>query len=323
MLAQDWVDYSVIATGGGYKLERWGTVTLLRPDPQIIWPSKTDLAAYPKLDAHYVRDSSGGGKWNVLRQMPEQWQVSWRATRSNFACLQEQNCDAVQMYQPTPLAPRVNTLELKFWVKPMGFKHTGVFPEQAANWARCTELIIGARRALPEMVKVLNLFAYTGGATAACAAAGAKVTHVDAAANMVERAKANCALNKLPLDSVRYIVDDCLKFVKREQKRGKTYDAVIMDPPSYGRGPNGELWKLEDKLFELCGEVRKVLSDKPLFFLISSYTTGLAPTVLSNVLELTMDGVKGSVEADELCLPTEEKGIILPCGASGMWKSNE
>ncbi|MCL2370739.1 MAG: class I SAM-dependent methyltransferase [Firmicutes bacterium] len=290
-------DYSIIATGDGYKLERWGEVTLLRPDPQVIWTGKTDLAKYPRLDAHYVKEG-GGGKWRIINKIPEQWTVSFG--------------------------------NLKFWVKPMGFKHTGLFPEQAVNWEKIRKIVGAGVPDRPNVdrqadgdqsqIKVLNLFAYTGGATIAAAAVGAKVTHVDSATNMVERAKQNATLNKLPPDSIRYIVDDCLKFVKREQKRGKKYDAVIMDPPSYGRGPNGELWKLEDNLFALCTEVSKVLEDKPLFFLINSYTTGLQPTVLSNILRLIM-GDRGKVEAYELNMATEEKRIVLPCGASGIWTS--
>ena len=277
--------YSIIATGDGYKLERWGDVMLLRPDPQIIWPSLFDLSKHPKLDAHYIKEG-GGGKWRMIDKLPEKWTVAFG--------------------------------DLKFWVKLTGFKHTGLFPEQTQNWDRIRRVIKETDR---RDIKVLNLFAYTGGATVAAAMSGAKVTHVDAAANMVERAKQNAELNKLSGDSVRYIIDDCLKFVKREQKRGKKYDAVIMDPPSYGRGPNGELWKLEDNLFDLCKEVRQVLEDKPLFFLINSYTTGLQPTVLSNILRLIMQGHKGTVDSYELTLPTEEDGIILPCGASGIWSS--
>jgi len=276
-------DYSIIATGDGYKLERWGDITLLRPDPQVIWPSRSDLSKHPKLDAHYIKEG-GGGKWRIINNLPEKWTVAFD--------------------------------DLKFWVRPMGFKHTGLFPEQAVNWNKIRVIASQAKQS-----RILNLFAYTGGATIASAMAGAKVTHVDSATNMVERAKQNAGLNNLPADSIRYIVDDCLKFVKREQKRGKKYDAVIMDPPSYGRGPNGELWKLEDNLFALCQEVKKVLEDKPLFFLINSYTTGLQLTVLSNILRLIMQGHKGTVDSYELTLPTEEEGIMLPCGASALWSS--
>jgi len=277
-------DYFILATGDGYKLERWGEAILLRPDPQVIWPSRIDLSKHHGLNAHYIKEG-GGGKWRIIKELPEKWMVAFG--------------------------------DLKFWVKPMGFKHTGLFPEQAVNWDRIRKIIAETGG---KDIKVLNLFAYTGGATIAAALAGAKVTHVDAAANMIERAKQNAELNKLSADSIRYIADDCLKFVKREQKRGKKYDAVIMDPPSYGRGPNGEIWKLEDNLFNLCNELKKVLEDKPLFFLINSYTTGLQPTVLRNILRLIM-GSKGEVDSYELTLPTEEEGIVLPCGASGIWQN--
>lgn len=277
----EWKDYEIIATGGGEKLERWGSVYLLRPDPQIIWPAKFDLAKYPKLNARYTRSSEGGGAWETVRPFPKSWEVGWR--------------------------------NLKFKVMPMGFKHTGLFPEQAANWAKMIELISGAKRE----INVLNLFAYTGGATVACASAGAAVCHVDSAKNMVERAGENAELSGVN-KNIRYIVDDCGKFVNREIKRGKRYDAVIMDPPSYGRGPGGELWKIEDNLFDLVRLTAGVLTDKPLFFLINSYTTGLQPAVLKNILELNLGGRGGQASAYEVCLPTNE-GIVLPCGASGLY----
>ena len=280
--ADGWRDYRVIATGDGYKLEDWKGVLLLRPDPQVIWPSGRDLDGFPGLNAKYVRSETGGGRWNVLKKMPEEWTVSYR--------------------------------DLKFLVKPMGFKHTGLFPEQAVNGDKMRALIEGAGRE----ISVLNLFAYTGGATVACAAAGASVCHVDAARNMVERAGENMRLSGLEDRPVRYIVDDCKKFVRREIRRGRKYDAVVMDPPSYGRGPNGEMWKLENELFPLVTLCAEVLSDQPLFFLINSYTTGLQPQVLRNILALALKGRGGRAEAYEVGLPTEE-GIVLPCGCSGLW----
>lgn len=280
--ADGWRDYRVIATGDGYKLEDWKGVLLLRPDPQVIWPSGRDLDGFPGLNAKYVRSETGGGRWNVLKKMPEEWTVSYR--------------------------------DLKFLVRPMGFKHTGLFPEQAVNWDKMRALIEGAGRE----ISVLNLFAYTGGATVACAAAGAIVCHVDAARNMVERAGENMRLSGLEDRPVRYIVDDCKKFVRREIRRGRKYDAVVMDPPSYGRGPNGEMWKLENELFPLVTLCAEVLSDQPVFFLINSYTTGLQPQVLKNILALALKGRDGRAEAYEVGLPTEE-GIVLPCGCSGLW----
>ncbi|MBO6264100.1 MAG: class I SAM-dependent methyltransferase [Clostridia bacterium] len=281
-VADKWKDYSVIATGDGYKLERWGEVVLLRPDPQVIWKAQTDMSAYKSLNAKYLRSESGGGEWQYLKKMPSDWVISYG--------------------------------ELKFKVKPMGFKHTGLFPEQAVNWDRMISLIKNADRP----INVLNLFAYTGGATVACLSAGASVCHVDASKGMVERAGENVRLSGLGDRSVRFIVDDCKKFVLREIRRGRKYDAVIMDPPSYGRGPNGEMWKIESELYPLVELCSEVLSDDPLFFLINSYTTGLQPTVLSNILKLTLKKYKGSVDAYEVGLPTEE-GIILPCGAGGIF----
>ena len=281
-LADKWTDYSVIATGDGYKLERWGEVILLRPDPQVIWRSSVDMENYPGLCARYVRSESGGGAWRYFKEMPSEWIVGYG--------------------------------DLKFLVKPMGFKHTGLFPEQAANWEIMSGLIKKANR----LISVLNLFAYTGGATVACLSAGASVCHVDAAKGMVERAGENVRLSGLKDKPVRFIVDDCIKFVRREIRRGHKYDAIIMDPPSYGRGPNGEMWKIENDLFDfvtLCGQV---LSEDPLFFLINSYTTGLQPAVLKNIITLALKGRKGRVEAYEVGLPTEE-GIALPCGAGGMF----
>lgn len=280
-IANDWKDYNVIATGDGEKLEKWGDYILLRPDPQVIWHAKSDLSKYPGLDGHYLRSSSGGGNWQFFKNVPERWSINWRG--------------------------------LKFIIKPMGFKHTGLFPEQAVNWNDIMKAIKEANRP----IKVLNLFAYTGGASVACASAGAQVTHVDASKGMVERAKENAILNGIT--NIRYIVDDCKKFIEREIRRGNFYDAIIMDPPSYGRGTNGEMWKLEDNLFDFVMLTKKVLSPNPLFVLISSYTTGLQASVLANILTLVFGG--GGIDADEIGLPTDET-IVLPCGARGLklWK---
>ena len=281
-----WKDFEVIDTGDGYKLERWGKVVLLRPDPQVIWKAEKDLDKYPGLNAKYVRSETGGGKWLFKSKMPEQWTINYK--------------------------------ELKFSIKPMGFKHTGLFPEQAVNWEIMQDLIKKANRP----IKVLNLFAYTGGATVACLSAGAEVCHVDAAKGMVERAGENVRLSGLKDAKVRYIIDDCKKFVEREIRRGKKYDAIIMDPPSYGRGANGEVWKLETELFSFVSLCTKVLSDNPLFVLINSYTTGLQPQVLKNVLSLTVKNVYGGkVDAYEVGLNTNREGVILPCGNSGIWLS--
>lgn len=280
----EWKDYQIIATGDGEKLERWKDVVLLRPDPQVIWHAQTPLASIAKPDARYVRSSSGGGHWEFDRQLSESWVVGWR--------------------------------DLRFNVRPMNFKHTGLFPEQAANWATMIELIKNAHRP----ISVLNLFAYTGGATVACLSAGASVCHVDAAKGMVELAKENVALSGLADKSVRYIVDDCRKFVKREIRRGNRYDAIILDPPSFGRGSGGEEWKLERDVFDFLSLCAEVLSENPLFVLLNSYTTGLQPAVLYNLLSLTMP--RGSVGAYEVCLPTDE-GTVLPCGASGLWTKGE
>ena len=280
MRAAEWKDYTVIATGDGYKLERWADVVLLRPDPQVIWKSQTDMNSYKGLAAKYIRSETGGGKWLIKGKMPAEWTVSYK--------------------------------DLKFKIKPMGFKHTGLFPEQAVNWDMMTELIKNADRE----INVLNLFAYTGGATVACANAGASVCHVDSAKGMVERAGENVRLTGIKDPKVRYIIDDCKKFVEREIRRGRKYDAIIMDPPSYGRGPNGEMWKLEAELYPLVKLCTEVLSDNPLFFLINSYTTGLQPQVIKNILKLILP--EGKIDADEIGVETDE-GIVLPCGCSGFW----
>lgn len=279
-LADQWKDYAVIDCGDGEKYERWGNVHLLRPDPQAIWP----IANVDKIDAHYLRSSTGGGSWEVYSSLRESWTISFN--------------------------------ELSFIVRPTGFKHTGLFPEQAVNWLWMQERIKAAQKP----VRVLNLFAYTGGATMACLSAGAEVVHVDAAKGMVAWAKDNATSSGLQDAPVRYIVDDVLKFVQREHRRGRQYDAIIMDPPSYGRGPNGEMWKIEQSLFPLVESCMNILSDEPVFFLINAYTTGLAASVLGNVLKLSLQSkYSGHVEADEVGLPVENRGLVLPCGNSGRW----
>lgn len=284
-VADKWKDYKIIATGDGMKLERWGDVVLLRPDPQVIWRPSRDLYACKDISAVYRRSAKGGGGWEYRRPIPDEWTVSYG--------------------------------DLNFIVKPMGFKHTGLFPEQAANWDSMRALIEGRRAENPgSPVKVLNLFAYTGGASVACAKSGAQVTHVDAAKGMVERAGRNARLSGIE-SGIRYIIDDCFKFVKKEIRRGNRYDAVIMDPPSYGRGPNGEMWKIEDDIFDFVTTCAQVLCEKPLFFLINSYTTGLQPTVIKNILTLALKDFKAETFSYELGLPTDE-GICLPCGASGL-----
>ena len=283
-VANNWKDYQIIATGSGYKLEDWKGVKLLRPDPQVIWQTDVDMDNYPHLNAKYTRSESGGGKWKVKKPYPEEWTINYG--------------------------------ELKFLIKPMGFKHTGLFPEQAVNWDIMSDLIKNAGRP----INVLNLFAYTGGATVALLKAGASVCHVDASKGMVERAGENCRLSNVGDGKVRFIIDDCLKFVQREIRRGKKYDAILMDPPSYGRGPNGEMWKIENELCNLVQTCKQVLSDNPLFFLINSYTTGLQPQVINNIITLALKDLGGEVESYEVGLPTKE-GIILPCGCSGLWKN--
>lgn len=284
-IADDWKDYKIIATSDGMKLENWKGVILLRPDPQVIWGGQ-DLYSYAGINAVYHRSEKGGGAWEKRISFPAEWTISYR--------------------------------DLTFKIKPMGFKHTGLFPEQAVNWNELKRLICAAQSQNPDKeIKVLNLFAYTGAASVACAKAGAKVTHVDAAKGMVERAGENARLSGVE-SGIRYIVDDCMKFVSREIRRGNKYDGIIMDPPSYGRGPGGEMWKIERDLFGFVKACAQILSDKPLFFLINSYTTGLQPAVLKNILTLALKDFNGSTEAYEVGLATEE-GIPLPCGASGLF----
>lgn len=284
--AQDWKDYEVIDTGGGEKLERWGDIILRRPDPQIIWPLKKETGAWRDVHGHYHRSSSGGGSWDMKKPIPDRWTISYD--------------------------------QLKFYIKPTSFKHTGLFPEQAANWRWMMDKIQNAGRP----ISVLNLFAYTGGATVASAYAGASVVHVDAAKGMVQWAKENIQLSGLADRPVRFITDDVFKFVQREKRRGNRYDAIIMDPPSYGRGPNGETWKLEQNLYPFLESCTEILSDNPLFMLINSYTTGISPTVLSNMLNMTMtDKYGGKISAGEIGLPITKSGMTLPCGILGRWES--
>jgi 23S rRNA (cytosine1962-C5)-methyltransferase len=283
-LADSWVDYEVLDTGDGEKLERWGEIILRRPDPQTIWP-KAKEGLWRKAQAHYHRSDRGGGEWEFLEKLPEKWTVSHG--------------------------------NLQFYVRPTGFKHTGLFPEQAANW----DWAMAKIRAAGRPIRVLNLFGYTGAATVACAKAGAEVCHVDAAKGMVTWGKENAALSGLAEAPIRWIVDDCAKFVEREIRRGKRYDAIIMDPPSYGRGPGGEIWKLETNLWPFVSLCAGVLSEDPLFVIINSYTTGLAASVLSYVSEsIFTRRFGGRSDSQELGLPVSGNGLILPCGATCRWE---
>ena len=282
-LADNWKDYEVIDCAKGEKLERWGDYILVRPDPQVIWDTPRKEKGWHKMNAHYHRSKKGGGEWEFF-DLPQQWSIHYRS--------------------------------LTFQLKPFSFKHTGLFPEQAANWDWFSELIKKAGRP----VKVLNLFAYTGGATIAAAAAGASVTHVDASKGMVTWAKENAASSGLADAPIRWIVDDCVKFVEREIRRGNHYDAIIMDPPSYGRGPKGEIWKIEESIHPLVKLCAQLLVDRPLFFLINSYTTGLQPAVLSYLIGTELKRFPGKVTADEIGLPVSSNGLTLPCGASGRFE---
>lgn len=284
--AQNWKDYEVIDTSKGEKLERWGNYILLRPDPQVIWNTPQKAKEWKKLNGHYHRSSKGGGEWEFF-DLPTEWSIHYQ--------------------------------DLTFRLKPFSFKHTGLFPEQAVNWDWFREIIQKSGR----LVKVLNLFAYTGGATLAAAKAGASVTHVDASKGMVTWAKENAASSGLADAPIRYLVDDCVKFVEREIRRGNTYDGIIMDPPSYGRGPKGEIWKIEDSIYPFIELASQLLSKEPLFFLINSYTTGLQPAVLSYLLNSVITPKHGGqVCSSEIGLPVRESGFILPCGASGRWVNN-
>ncbi|PYE51249.1 class I SAM-dependent methyltransferase [Paenibacillus barcinonensis] len=285
-VAKNWKDYEVIDTGGGEKLERWGDVILRRPDPQIIWPLENETHEWRQAHGHYHRSSSGGGSWDMKKPIPERWTIGYE--------------------------------NLKFHIKPTSFKHTGLFPEQAANWSWMMDKISNAGRP----ISVLNLFAYTGGATVAAAYAGASVVHCDAAKGMVQWAKENVQLSGLADRPVRFITDDVFKFVQREQRRGNKYDAIIMDPPSYGRGPNGETWKLEENLYPFLKSCMTILSDNPLFMLVNSYTTGISSTVLRNMLTMTMSAkYGGQITAGEIGLPITRSGLDLPCGILGRWES--
>ncbi|MCD1260311.1 class I SAM-dependent methyltransferase [Paenibacillus athensensis] len=286
-MTNDWTEYELLDTGDGEKLERWGDYVLRRPDPQIIWPLAGETGAWKKADAHYHRASSGGGQWEYKTELPERWTISFDK-------------------------------KLSFHIKPTGFKHTGLFPEQAVNWQWMIERIQNAGRP----IKVLNLFAYTGGASVACAYAGAEVCHVDASKGVVHWAKENLHLSGLGSRPVRFITDDVFKFVQREQRRGSKYDAIIMDPPSYGRGPNGETWKLETDLFPFIQSCMSILTDKPLFLLINSYTTGISSTVLHNILTMAMKKTYGGeITSGEIGLPITHSGLTLPCGILARWEA--
>lgn len=285
-IANNWKDYEILDMANGEKLERWGSIKLIRPDPQIIWKEKTFPEKWKKVDSVYHRSSSGGGHWENKTKLPNNWKISYK--------------------------------DLTFNIKPMNFKHTGLFPEQAANWDWMIEKIKNAKRE----IKVLNLFAYTGGATVACLYAGASVCHVDSSKGMVAWAKENVESSGLKDKKVRYIVDDVVKFVQREIRRGNKYDAIIMDPPSYGRGANGEVWQFEENIADLIKLCMEVLSDNPLFFLINSYTTGISSVVLQNMLQIEMKNkYKGKVTSGEVGLPMSNSNLVLPCGIFGRWEA--
>ncbi len=293
-IAKDWKDYEIIDTSGDEKLERWGKYILLRPDPQVIWNTPKNAPEWRKLNGHYHRSSRGGGEWEFF-DLPEEWQIGYKG--------------------------------LTFNLKPFSFKHTGLFPEQAVNWdwfgQIIRERINNGSYSIEKPFKVLNLFAYTGGATLSAAKAGASVTHVDASKGMVSWAKENAISSGLKDAPIRYLVDDCVKFVEREIRRGNRYDGIIMDPPSYGRGPKGEIWKIEDNIFKFIELCTDILSDDAAFFLVNSYTTGLQPAVLTYMLNVLLAGKRGgTVISDEIGLPVTSNGLILPCGASGRWISN-
>ena len=285
-IADNWKTYEILDMANGKKLERWGSYILDRPDPQIVWNKKSNPELWNKTDAKYYRSNKGGGHWENITSVPESWQIKYK--------------------------------DLTFNIKQMGFKHTGLFPEQAVNWDFMIDKIKNSNR----KIKVLNLFAYTGGATVACAYAGADVVHVDSSKGMVAWAKENIASSNLEDKYVRFIVDDVIKFVKREIRRGNKYDAIIMDPPSFGRGANGEVWNIEESLYPLIELCMDVLSDDPLFLLINSYTTGMSSKVLKNILELTINNkYKGNVSAGEIGLPMTDSKLVLPCGIYGLWEN--
>lgn len=285
-IADKWTDYELLDCSEGERLERWGDVILVRPDPQVIWKTKKQNPLWYKADARYIRSSTGGGQWQINKRIPDVWSIKYSALRFN--------------------------------IKTMGFKHTGLFPEQAVNWDLMDSLIKTSQRKL----KMLNLFAYTGGATVAALAAGAAVTHVDASKGMVQWAKENAASSHVADADVRWLVDDCIKFVEREIRRGNTYDIIIMDPPSYGRGPGGEVWKLEDEVYRLSELCVSLLNRESLLYLINSYTTGLSPSVMKYILGATAQKkLGGGVSCDEIGLPVTESGMVLPCGATAYWSS--
>jgi 23S rRNA (cytosine1962-C5)-methyltransferase len=284
IIADKWTDYELLDAADGKKLERWGDIILDRPDPQIIWTQKSDSKVWNNAHAVYHRSKSGGGEWEYKKAIPEKWQIKYR--------------------------------DLTFNIKPMGFKHTGLFPEQAVNWDFMKDMILASGR----QTSVLNLFAYTGGATVACASEGASVCHVDASKGMVQWAKENAISSGLKDAPIRYIVDDCLKFVEREIRRGHKYDAIIMDPPSYGRGPKGEIWKFEDELYNLVTKCALLLSDDPLFFIINSYTTGISHTIVANLVNMVLkQKFGGMVTSDEIGLKITSSNLYLPCGATTKW----
>ena len=286
MRTANWNDYELLDTSAGERLERWGDIILIRPDPQIIWNTPKKHPLWKQAHARYHRSNTGGGAWEPLRNMPDVWKIRYQ--------------------------------EITFQLKKMGFKHTGVFPEQAVNWDFTMKKIRNAGRP----VKVLNLFAYTGGATLAAAAAGAQVCHVDASKGMVAWARENAAVSKLADRPIRWLVDDCIKFVQREQRRGNRYDGIVMDPPSYGRGPGGEVWKLEEQLFSLVEQCAAILSENALFFLLNSYTTGLSPSVMEYLLGVVIQKrMGGTVSADEIGLPVTATGLTLPCGSTAIWQN--
>lgn len=290
-LADKWTDYEVIDTSDGDKLERWGKYILQRPDPQVIWNTPKGQE-WKHINAHYHRSHKGGGEWEFF-DLPKEWTIHY----------------------PLPAG------RLTFHLKPFSFKHTGLFPEQAANWEWFSSIISREKSEHPDRpIKVLNLFAYTGGATVAATMAGAEVTHVDASKGMVTWAHENANSSGLENAHIRWLVDDCMKFVEREIRRGNKYDGIIMDPPSYGRGPKGEIWKIEEKIYPLIQDCRKILSDDALFFLVNSYTTGLQPAVLHYMLGTALKDLPGTIEADEVGLPVTKTGLVLPCGASGRWE---
>lgn len=309
-IADTWKDYEVLDASCGEKLERWGDYILVRPDPQVIWNTPHDQKGWKRKNGHYHRNSKGGGEWEFF-SLPDEWTIKYP-----LPCLAAPLPASTEKHLITATAAEA----LTFHLKPFSFKHTGLFPEQAVNWNWFSDLLANAKRPAGKPLKVLNLFAYTGGATLAAAAAGAFVTHVDASKGMVGWAKENASDSGLGNAPIRWLVDDCVKFVEREIRRGNKYDGIIMDPPSYGRGPKGEIWKMEENIWDFIQSATQLLSKDALFFLVNSYTTGLQPAVLSYMMNTAI--VKrygGKVEADEIGLPVTGSGLVLPCGASGRW----